>query len=68
MAYKITEDCICCDACASECPTEAIAEGDPIYVIDPAKCVECEGHFDEPQCAAVCPVDSCVPDPDHPKA
>lgn len=68
MAYKITEDCICCDACVSECPVDAITEGDPIYIIDPDKCVECEGHFDEAQCASVCPVDCCVPDPDHPKA
>ena len=68
MAYKITEDCICCDACASECPVEAITEGDPVYIIDPAKCIECVGHFDEAQCAAVCPVDCCVPDPDNPKA
>ncbi|GAB4341416.1 MAG: YfhL family 4Fe-4S dicluster ferredoxin [Calditrichia bacterium] len=67
MAYKITEDCIACDACRPECPVEAISEGDPIYVIDPQVCVECEGHFDEPQCAAVCPSEACVPDPDHPK-
>jgi ferredoxin len=32
------------------------------YVIDPKKCTECEGHFDTPQCAAVCPVPkTCVP-------
>jgi len=68
MAYKITEECIACDACLPECPNEAISEGDPIYVIDWEKCTECEGHFDTPQCADVCPVDDCcVPDPDHPK-
>jgi len=68
MAYKITEECIACDACLPECPNEAISEGDPIYVIDFEKCTECEGEFDEPQCASVCPVDDCcVPDPDHPK-
>lgn len=61
MAYKITEDCINCAACESECPVEAISEGDSIFVIDPNVCVECVGHFDEPQCAAVCPVDCCVP-------
>jgi len=65
MAYHITEECISCDACVSECPNDAISEGDPTYVIDPDKCTECVGFFDEPQCAAVCPVDSCVPDPDH---
>ncbi len=65
MAYHITEECISCDACVSECPNEAISEGDPIYVIDSNKCTECVGFFDEPQCVAVCPVDCCVPDPDH---
>lgn len=67
MAYKITEDCTACGLCEPECPVQAITAGDPTYFIDPATCVECEGHFDEPQCASVCPVDACVPDPDHPK-
>ncbi|UCD19093.1 MAG: YfhL family 4Fe-4S dicluster ferredoxin [candidate division WOR-3 bacterium] len=67
MAYKINEECTACGLCEPECPVQAIAAGDPIYTIDPVKCVECEGHFDEPQCASVCPVDACVPDPDHPK-
>lgn len=65
MAYMITEDCVSCDVCVPECPNEAISAGDTIYVIDPDKCTECVGFFDEPQCAAVCPVDACVPDPDH---
>ncbi len=68
MAYKITEECIICAACEDECPVDAISEGDDIYVIDPELCIECEGYFDESQCAEVCPVDCCVPDPDHPKA
>ena len=67
MAMKITDECIACGACEPECPTSSITEGDEIYVIDFNTCVECEGHFDTPQCAEVCPVDSCVPDPDHPK-
>ena len=61
----ITEECINCGACEPECPNEAISEGDDIYVIDPARCTECVGHFDEEQCAAVCPVDCCVPDPNN---
>ncbi len=65
MAYKITEECINCAACEPECPNEAISAGDEIYIIDPSKCTECVGHFDESQCAAVCPVDCCVPDEDH---
>jgi ferredoxin len=35
------------------------------YYIVPEKCTECVGHFDQEQCAAVCPVDCCVPDPDR---
>lgn len=63
MATMITEECINCGACEPECPNEAISEGEDIYVIDPLRCTECVGHFDEEQCAAVCPVDCCVPDP-----
>lgn len=33
-----------------------------IYYIVPNKCTECQGFHEEPQCAAVCPVDCCVPD------
>lgn len=38
---------------------------DDYYYITPDKCTECVGFHDEPQCAAVCPVDCCIPDPDH---
>ena len=65
MALMITEECINCGACEPECPNQAISAGDERYIIDPAKCTECVGHFDESQCAAVCPVDACVPNPDH---
>ncbi len=64
MALMITSDCTACDACLPECPTEAISEGDP-YTIDPDLCIECVGVNDSPACASVCPVDCCVPDPDH---
>ena len=65
MAYTITEECILCGSCEYECPNEAISEGDVTYVIDSDRRTECVGFFDESQCAAVCPVDACVPDPDH---
>ena len=80
MAYKITEECISCGACEPECPNQAIYEAgaewelngethpalsDEYYYIVTEKCTECVGFHDEPQCAAVCPVDACVPDPDH---
>ena len=65
MAYKITDDCISCGACESECPNEAISEGDTLYTIDPDKCSECVGSYESSRCVEVCPVDCCVFDPDH---
>lgn len=56
----ITDECINCDVCEPECPNDAISLGREIYEIDPAKCTECVGHFDTPQCREVCPVD-CIP-------
>jgi len=65
MALLINDECVNCGVCEPECPNEAISEGEDIYVIDPEKCTECVGHYDEPQCVDVCPVD-CIPvDPDH---
>jgi ferredoxin len=78
MSTYITEECINCGACEPECPNTAIYAGgaqwelngtmhDPIsndfYYIAPDKCTECVGHFEREQCAAVCPVDCCVPNP-----
>jgi ferredoxin len=60
MTLKITSDCINCDVCEPVCPNQAIAMGDEHYVIDPHRCTECVGHFDEPQCVSLCPVD-CIP-------
>ncbi|TBR43846.1 YfhL family 4Fe-4S dicluster ferredoxin [Marinomonas agarivorans] len=60
MSLIITDECVNCDVCEPECPNEAISQGEEIYVIDPSKCTECVGHYDEPQCQLVCPVD-CIP-------
>ena len=60
MSLIITDECINCDVCEPECPNNAISQGDEIYEIDPEKCTECVGHYDEPQCQQVCPVD-CIP-------
>lgn len=60
MALMITDECINCDVCEPECPNNAISQGAEIYEIDPNKCTECVGHYDEPQCQQVCPVD-CIP-------
>ncbi len=56
MAYKIGEECINCGVCAGECPTEAIAEGDGIHVVDAEKCIDCGS------CAEACPVDAPKPE------
>ena len=65
MATMITEECINCGACEPECPNQAISQGEDIFVIDPALCTECVGFHDEEACAAVCPVDCCIPDPNN---
>jgi ferredoxin len=65
MATHITADCINCGACEPECPNEAISEGEEIYVIDPELCTECVGFYDHEACQAVCPVECCLPDPNH---
>jgi ferredoxin len=56
MAHKISDECISCGTCASECPVEAISEGTDKYVIDPEKCTDCGA------CAAVCPVEAIKPE------
>jgi len=60
MALLITDDCINCAVCEPECPNDAIFEGEEIFEINPNLCTECVGHFDEPQCVMICPVD-CIP-------
>lgn len=64
MALMITSDCTACDACVEPCPNDAISPGDTMYVIDPARCTECVGAEDEPQCQLVCPSACIVLNPD----
>src|SRR5271163_438218 len=78
MATIITTECINCGACEPECPNTAIYAGgvewdlngvnspavaQDIFYIVPSKCTECVGFYDHEACAAVCPVDCCIPDP-----
>src|SRR5260370_39277225 len=80
MATTITSECINCGACEPECPNTAIYAGavnwelngethpaiaQDIYYIVPSKCTECVGFHDHEACAAVCPVDCCIPDPSN---
>src|SRR5262249_14039345 len=82
MSTTITSECINCGACEPECPNTAIYGGgvewelngqvspaiaQDIYYIVPSKCTECVGFHDHEACAAVCPVDCCVPDPNNPE-
>lgn len=67
MALIITDECINCDVCEPVCPNLAIYQGEMIYEINPNQCTECVGHFSEPQCVAVCPVDCIIVDAKHPE-
>src|SRR5215510_4093385 len=83
MATVINSECINCGACGPECPNTAIYQGgvewqapdgamhaaisNDIFYIVPEKCTECVGFHDHEACAAVCPVDCCVPNPDIPE-
>ncbi|MEG0805768.1 MAG: 4Fe-4S binding protein [Lachnospiraceae bacterium] len=49
MAYVISDSCVSCGSCESECPVGAISQGDGQYVIDAGACVECGS------CAGACP-------------
>lgn len=65
MALKITYECIACNACVEDCPNAAISQRPDIFFIDPQRCTECVGFHESSMCVAICPVDACVPDPDH---
>ena len=65
MSLLINDECINCDVCEPECPNGAISQGDEIYEINPDLCTECVGHFKEPQCIEVCPVDCIIKDPEN---
>lgn len=68
MSLLITDECINCDVCEPECPNDAIFQGDEIYEIIPERCTQCVGHYDEPQCQQVCPVDCIIIDENHPES
>ena len=52
MAYKITDKCISCGACATECPVQCISQGEERFEIDGSACISCG------TCAGVCPVEA----------
>ena len=60
MAFKIVESCVNCWACEPVCPSNAIYEARPHFLIDPKKCTECEGDYADPQCASICPIEGAI--------
>ena len=56
MAHHITDECVACGACESECPVECIKEEDGKYTINAKECTDCGA------CAGVCPVDAAQPE------
>lgn len=68
MALTIRETCINCGVCEFACPNQAISEGPIIYEIHRDRCTECVGHFNQPQCQELCPIEECIIiDPDYPE-
>lgn len=62
MALQINQLCVNCWACEPLCPNKAIYAAQPYFFIDPMKCTECTGDYDDPQCAAICPVEGAILD------
>ncbi|RXJ99643.1 4Fe-4S ferredoxin [Arcobacter sp. CECT 8986] len=67
MAVRITDECISCEACASECPVAAILEegneknpNEDYFYVKPESCVECVEHADAPRCAEACPTEGAI--------
>jgi ferredoxin len=60
MALEIIESCTNCCACEPLCPSKAIYEAKPHFLIDQDKCTECAGDFEVPQCGAICPIEGAI--------
>lgn len=63
MAYQIIESCVNCWACVPLCPSKAIHEARPHFLIDDKKCTECEGDHVDAQCVSICPIEGAILDP-----
>lgn len=62
MALKIIDTCVNCYACEPLCPSKAIYKAEAYFLINPKKCTECLGDYDEPQCASICPIEGAILD------
>ena len=62
MALEIIETCVNCYACEPLCPNQAIYQASPHFLINPDKCTECLGDFDDAQCSSICPIEGAIVD------
>lgn len=62
MSLSIIESCVNCWACYDVCPSDAIYDAKPHFMIDAHKCTECEGDHADPQCASICPIEGAILD------
>ena len=62
MAYKIIESCVNCWACEPLCPSDAIYEAKPHFLINQKKCTECDGDYSSAQCVSICPIEGAILD------
>jgi ferredoxin len=60
MAFQIVATCVNCWACEPLCPSKAIHDARPHFLIDARKCTECEGDYADPQCASICPIEGAI--------
>lgn len=60
MAYSITSACVNCHACMDVCPSRAISQGVPHFVVDARACNQCEGEYADAQCGSICPVEGAI--------
>lgn len=65
MAYKIVDNCVRCGLCEEVCKNQAIKPAEHVYYIDSSRCTECVGYYESSRCAQECPIEACIPDPEH---
>ncbi len=62
MALQIVAACVNCFACVEVCPSGAIVEAKPHFLINAKQCTECDGEYADPQCASICPIEAAILD------
>ena len=60
MSLSIIESCVNCFACLEVCPSDAVVEAKPHFLIEAKKCTECDGDYADPQCASICPIEGAI--------